>query len=558
MTIPPCGYGLDGVECTEVGDHMCRPRADHVQKFFEEILLHTKGQYFRRRFALEPWQADEIVRPLFGRVVWSDEFGAYKRQYEVAWIELARKNGKTEILAGIMLYLLVADGEQSAEIYGVARNREQAGLCFEVAAQMVRLQPILAKRLKVVPHKKRIIDLRTASFYQVIAADAAGALGSNPHGVGADEILAWRDGGMWESMRTGMGSGARRQPLMVAATTAGDDSEGFAGTMHAQMEKIQDDPSRSPHTFVYLRNTPKDADPWDEKNWYHANPALGTFLSLEGMRKQAMEAKASPIAEAGFRKLRLNQWRSSTISWMPMHLWDECAGDLFPNAEAARTKFTGRECWIGIDLAARQDLCAVCYLFPAADGTCDLLWRFWIPEAMFWKLNEANDQKLAAWVQNGWLQTTEGDVLDFDRVYQDIEDDAGIFTILGGDADKWSSDPVLQEIGKRTYIDDFMAYDNKYQHMSPGMHRIEEMVREQPRKLRHHGNPVAYWCFDVCEARVAPFDPDLIRPHKPDRQKSIKRIDGVPATIMALNAWTGRGSEHDSVYASSDVMTVNF
>lgn len=550
-----CGYSLDGVECSESGGHYCIPRADHVQKFFEEVLLHTKGQYFRKKFTLETWQAEEIVRPLFGRVVWSEEFGAYKRQYEVAWIELARKNGKTEILAGTMLYLLIADGEQAAEIYGVARNREQAGLCFEVAAQMVRLQPILSKRLKVIPHKKRILDLRTASFYQVIAADAAGALGSNPHGVGADEILAWRDGGMWESMRTGMGSGARRQPLMVAATTAGDDSEGFAGIMHAEMAKIQDDPSRSSHTFVYLRNTPKDADPWDEKNWYHANPALGTFLSVEGMRKQAAEAKANPIAEAGFRKLRLNQWQTAAIHWMPMHLYNECAGGEFKTAKEARDAFTGKDCWFGLDLAARQDLCAMCYLFP--DGDCyDLLWRFWLPEAMFWKLDKAHNGRLQIWSRDGWLKTTEGEVLDFDVVYNDIEADARRFNILGGDADKWSSDPVIQEIGKRTFISDIMAYENNYTHMSDGMHRLIEGVQESNKRMRHHGNPVAKWCFDAAEARIAPFNPDLVRPHKPNRQKGIRRIDAVPTAVMAMNAWMTRGSEAESVYATDDVFSL--
>lgn len=548
-----CGYTFDGVECAGKGKHFCTPRADKAQAFFEEILLHTKGQYSRKKFILEPWQRDDIIRPLFGRVMWSDEFG-YKRQYEICWIEVGRKNGKTELLAGIMLYLLVADGEESGEIYGVARDRKQAGLAFDVAAQMVKFSPVLSKRLKITEYKKRIYDPRTNSFYEVIAADAQSALGSNPSGVGADEILAWPNGGMWTSMRTGMGSGARRQPLMVASTTAGSDMEGFAGTRHKEMLQVEADPDSAPHVFTYIRNTPMDADPWDEANWPLANPALGTFLSWEGMRNQALEAKTSPHAEMGFRQFRLNQWQNSTVRWMKMHLWDDTPGVVHRNASETFEAFAGDECWFGLDLAARKDLCTICYLFPRADGSLDLLWRFWCPEAALVQLDRMNDGKFGKFVRDGWLTVTDGDVLDFQRVYADIEADSKRFTILGGDADKWSSDPVIQEIESRTYVREIFAYANDFSHMSDSMHRIYEMVMEK--KLRHHGNPLARFCFDSCEARVATYDPNLIRPDKPDRAVAAKRIDAVPAAVMAMNAWWTRGQDVRSIYESEELLVL--
>ena len=551
--MPVCGYVLDDVECGETGDHFCVPRANHAQAFFEELLVHTKGTYARKRFVLRPWQRDDIIRPLFGETVWSEEIQAFKRRYEVAWIEIARKNGKSELLAGIMLYLLVADGEESAEVFGVARNREQASLVYDVAAQMVRYSPVLAKRLKITAHKKRIFDEKTHSFYQVIAADAQSALGSNPSGVGADEILAWQNGGMWDSLRTGMGSGARKQPLMVAATTAGNDPEGFAGLMHKEMQRVAEDPNRSPHVFVYLRNLPTEADPWDEKNWSVANPALGDFLSLESMRKQALEARNNPIAEMAFRQFRLNQWQNSTVRWMQMNRWDLCVGTVHQNGAATLTAFEGRECWFGLDLAARQDLTAMCYLFPSADGV-DLVWRFWAPEAAVARLDQLNSNRFTQFAKDGWLTITEGDVLDFERVYADIETDARRFTILGGDADKWSSDPVIQEIESRTYVNQIFSYSNDFTHMSDGMHRIFEMVTE--RQLRHHGNPLARFCFDACEARVAAYNPDLIRPDKPNRSTAAKRIDAVPAAIMAVNAWHTRGNDQYSVYETEDVLVL--
>lgn len=464
--------------------------------------------------------------------------------------------GKSELLAGIMLYLLAADGEQAAELYGIAKSRDQASLVFDVAAQMVQLNPVLARRLRVIPSKKRIVNERTNSFYRVIAADAGAALGSNPHGVGADEILAWHNGEMWHALRTGMGSGARRQPLMVAATTAGNDSEGFAGQMHRAMESVINDPDSDAnrHVFVYMRNTPKDADPWEEKNWFHANPALGDFLSLEALRKQAAEAKRNPVLENAFRQFRLNQWTTQSVRWMPMHDFDEGTGTVFDTATEARDAFTGRDCWFGLDLAARQDLCAWCLLFPNDDGSADLLWRFWMPESGFDRLNQMHDHRLTEWVRKGWLTVTEGDVLDFERFYDDIAADALRFNILGGDMDKFASDPVVQELSRRTNLDEdeFYAYNNNYSAMSNGMHETLNLVKQ--RAYRWHGNPVARFCYESCEAKVSSEDPDLVRPAKVNRHRSMVRIDAVSAGVMALNAWVSRRGDGPSYYETNDLL----
>lgn len=550
-----CGYTLRGITCQESGEHFCEPRARHAQAFVEELLPHTKGKFARRPFLLTDWQRDDIVRPLFGQVRWSGEHESYVRRYEVAWIEIARKNGKTELLAALMLYLLLGDGEQSAELYGVARDRDQAALCFDVAARMVQLSPTLSRRLKISAHNRRIIHEQTHSVYAVIAADAKGALGSNPSGVAADEILAWRDGSMWEAMRTGMGSGARRQPLIIAATTAGNDPEGFAGTMHKEMERVAEDPARASHVFVYMRNTPKDADPFDESHWAYANPALGDFLSLEGMRKQALEARNDPTKENGFRQFKLNQWVSQAFRWMPMHLYDENVDEVWDSPRAGRSALAGQPCWAGFDLAARQDLTAWCLLFPDGTGGADLLWRFWLPEAALERLDARNGGNLKRWAEAGWLTVTEGEVLDFSRVYDDIERDARLFNILGGDGDQWSSDPVVQELQNRSAVPEFFTYKNDYTHMSPGMHWLMDLVKEG--RFRHHGNPVARWCFDSVEARIAPYDPDLVRPSKPNREKEARRIDAVPAAVMAVNAWRTRGDQDtSSIYEVEDLLVI--
>jgi phage terminase large subunit-like protein len=558
---PVCGYTFDTVECAGVGEHFCIPRADHALAFFQELLQHTKGRYTRQRFVLADWQREDIIRPLFGRMVWSEEFQSYKRRYEIAWIEMARKNGKTELLAGMMLYLLVADNEESAEVYGVARDITQAKLCFDVAAQMVKFSPVLSKHLHISDYKKRIYHPKTNSFYQIIAADARSALGSNPSGVGADEILAWQSGDMWDSLRTGMGSGARLQPLMIAATTAGNDPEGFAGQMHKKMEQALDNPEAEEfrHIFVYLKNTPETADPWDEANWGHANPALGDFLTLEGLKKQAAEARTNPIAEMAFRQYRLNQWQSSTVRWMNMFLWDKAGNKstIYDNNEQLLESFRGCECYFGLDLAAKQDLTSICYLFPCADSTygVDVVWRHWAPEAAVEKLDRLNKGRFSyEFIKGGWLTVTPGDVLDFEQLYADIKRDSERFVILGGDADKHMSEPVIQRIRLETGIgvEDIYAYDNQFSTMSDGMHRIYDMVTDG--LYRHHANPLARFCFDACEAKYKAADPDQIMPEKPNRMKASKRIDAVPAAIMAMNAYWTRDGHINSVYCEKDVL----
>ncbi|WP_160051279.1 terminase large subunit [Nocardiopsis sp. FR26] len=548
--LPACSWTHDGLTCPEQGNHFCTPRANHAQGFIEEVLVHTKGTYARKPFILTDWQRDDIVRPLFGQVRWSDEYQDYVRQYSTAWIELARKNGKSEIQAAIMLYLLVADGEEEAELYGCARDRDQASLVFNVAKRMVQLSPVLSRRLQVKDANKRIVDPKTASFYQVIAADAAGALGYNPHGVAADEILAWRKRDLWDAMETGMGSGARRQPLMIAATTAGNDPTSFAANMHNEMQRIFDMPDRSAHTFVYLRNTPEDADPWDEATWKIANPALGDFLSIEKFRQAASDARNAPEKENAFRQFRLNQWVRQSTRWMPMHLYGENPGEVWSHPDQAREELAGREAYGGLDLSAKFDLTAWCVLLPPEEkgGPVDVLWRFWLPEDALPKLDEENDGAFTRWAEQGWLTITEGNIIDYDRVYEDIGEDGEHFAFRAAHADEWSMWPVINKVADLTGLDpeegEIVAYKNTYDRMTPGLNEVMALVKT--RRFAHHGNPVASFCFDSVEVRRAPYNPDLIRPDKPERDKSGKRIDGVPVAAMAanamvLNADTGEG-----------------
>lgn len=558
---PICGKAFDLYRCDKRGEHVCEARSQHIQAFFDEILVHTKGRWSRTPFRLLDWQISDIMEPLFATVVWSEEFERYVRRYRLAWIEVARKNGKSELLAGIALYLLIADDEDGAEIYGCAVDRDQARKVYDVAERMVQLSPVLGARLKINKQAKRIYDITTGSYYEVVAADAGGNLGHNPHGIVFDEVLTQKNSSLWNAMRTGMG--AREQALMVAATTAGDDPQSFGKTEHDEMQKVADDPDRARHVFVYMRNLAPDKNPWDEKNWHFPNPALGQFLSIQSLRDEAQEAQNDPSKENAFRQFRLNQWVAQASRWMPMHLWDRCAGDLWMNPDWGRKALAGRTAYAGFDLAAKFDLTAWAVVIPGDEPSEDpahILWRFWLPEAGLERLDQFHDGKFTRWAKQGWLTVTEGSVIDYDKVIDDIGEDARDFRIVAADCDEWSMWPIINRIADTLGLDveqgEITAYRNTYDRMSPGMTDLMGTVKRE--RLRHHGNPVARFCFDQCEVRHAPYDPNLVRPEKPERGRDKARIDAVPAAAMAVAAWkTREGADpYRSAYEERGLMVI--
>ncbi|WP_169735444.1 terminase large subunit [Actinokineospora inagensis] len=535
--LPVCGRTFDGRTCRKRGTHLCKPRADHAQAFAEEICVHTKDRWARKPFILAEWQREDIVRPLFGEVRWDDEAACYVRRFRIAWIEIARKNGKSELLAFVALYMLCGDGVESAEIYGCARDTDQAKLVFNVASRMVALSPVLSRRLKVLDSAARIVDEKTSSVYAVVPADALGNLGSNPSCVVFDEVLTQPSGDLWHAMRTGMGT--RLEPLLIAATTAGNDPSSFAKAEHDECVKIADDPTRAPHRFVYLRNLPADADPWDETNWYHANPALGDFLSLTALREEALEARNNPAKENTFRQFRLNQWVAQSTRWMPMHLYLACAGTTLDHPALLRERLAGKPAWGGLDLASKLDLTAWCLIVPEGiDGHVSALWRFWLPESAVAFLDERLDGRASRWVDQGWLTVTDGEVIDYDVIENDVVTDTGLLRVADISYDEWSGEPVRQRLEKRAGVPMYPVAQT-YKGMTHGM--TELMALTKSRNWSHHGNPIAAFCFDNVEVRHPPGEPDLIRPDKPERGKTGRRIDAVPTAAMAVSGWRLRG-----------------
>lgn len=536
---PVCGYTLRGKTCTKRGTHYCEPRADKPVAFFAELLVHTAGPFARKRFVLEPWQEHEIIRPLFGEVAWSAEWGRYVRRYRVAYIVMARKNGKSALVAGIVLFMLIGDDEEAAEVYGAAKDTKQAGKVYQPVRRMMQLSPVLNDRLTENKNARRIFDDDTASYYEVITADALGELGHNPHCFVLDEVLSQPDGSLWETMRTA--AGARAQPMLVAITTETNRPQSFGADMIDEAERTQEDPARAPHVFAWVRKTPTDADPFDESVWLWANPALGSFKSITEMRSQALEARNEPEKENGWRQYQLNQRVSQVTRWMPLHLWDAAAGLVDPEA------LRGRACFAGLDLASTTDLAAWVLRFPACDaGPAAVLWRFWTPEAQLRALDRMTGGKASLWVREGLLTATEGDWIDYTGDPETGRSGSGlaIHPQIDADRDAYRIVKVGYDQAQATATAQHMMHAGLDVEPVVQGFGLSEALQEVMRQVKHDaehpaamtlchgGHPVARWCADSAEVRRD--DQDRIKLVKPDRATSGARVDGLSALGNAI------------------------
>jgi len=554
-----CGHRFRARTCQRTGAHYCRPRADHVVAFFAELLVHTRGVHARNAFILDHWQEYEIIRPLFGEVIWSHEYHRYVRRYRIAHMVMARKNGKSELAAGIQLYMLVSDDEEAAEVYSAAKDTKQAGKVFEPALRMVQLSTRLSKIVKHYSNARRLVYEKMASFYEILTADAKGELGHNPHSFNLDEVLALPDASLWETMTTAVG--ARAQELLYTTTTETSDSASFGASLINDAERIQEDPARAPHVFAFVRKLPNtneaierlhrifpdhpdlpvSTDVWDERNWKWPNPGLDSFKSRDAMRRQALDARDKPERENAFRQFQMNQRVQQVTRYIPMDLWDANIGELRMNPDWNVEKLAGQKCYAGLDLSSKLDMTAWCLQFPFGE----VLWRFWVPESVVPILSDFTDGAFEDWVRQGWIIATEGDTIDYERVYSDIAIDTERFAVVRCVYDRWSGEPVRQRLESDTGLE-FIESGTTYTQMTGPMNEAMRLLTAH--KIRHGGNPVARWMADSLEAKRPRDDPDRIRPVKPDRQATGKRIDGMPAWFFALDGMLMTKVEPVSAY----------
>lgn len=503
-------------------------KADYAVAFIE-CLKHTKGMWAGKDFKLIDWQ-EEIIRDLFGIV----KDTGY-RQFNTAYIEIPKKQGKSELAAAVALLLTCGDGEERAEVYGCAADRQQATIVFDVAADMVRMSPALSKRVKILASQKRMIYKPTNSFYQVLSAEAYSKHGFNIHGVVFDELHTQPNRKLFDVMTKGSGD-ARTQPLYFLITTAGTDTKSICYETHQKAVDILEGRKTDSTFYPVIYGADREDDWTDEKVWRKANPSLEITVPIEKVRQACESAKQNPTEENAFRQLRLNQWVKQAIRWMPMEKWDLC------NFAVNEEELKGRVCYGGLDLSFTTDITAFVLVFPPIDedDKYKILPYFWLPEDNLDLRVKRDHVNYDLWKRQGYIQTTEGNVVHYAFIEKFIEDLGEIYNIREIAFDRWGAVQMVQNLESMGFT--VVPFGQGFKDMSPPTKELMKLTLE--RKIAHGGHPVLRWMVDNIFIRTDPAGNI-----KADKEKSTEKIDGVIATIMALDRAIRCGNDtSESVY----------
>lgn len=509
-------------------------KADHAVAFIQN-LKHTKGKWDGKPFFLLPWQ-EQIVRDIFG-IVNPDG----KRQFRSAYIEIPKKNGKSELAAAIALYLLYGDGEASAEVYSCANDRSQASIVFDVAKRMVEKSPALMKRSKIAAATKRIVNYRNAGFYQVLSAETGTKHGLNISGLVFDEIHAQPNRKLYDVMTKGSGD-AREQPLFFIITTAGTDKESICYELHTKALDIMNG-RKIDHSFYPVIYGLSDEDDWnDEANWYKANPSLGYTISIDRVRDAYRDALENPAEENVFKQLRLNIWTNSTVVWIPEHIYER--GNLPINP----AELEGRDCYAGLDLSSTSDITALVLVFPprTENEKYIVLPFFWLPEETL-ELRCRRDHVLYdVWQRQGYILTTEGNVIHYGFIERFIERLGEKYHIIEIAYDRWNATQMVQNLEDMGFT--MVPFGQGFKDMSPPSKELYKLLMEG--NINHGGNPVLKWMAQNVVMRQDPAGNI-----KPDKERSVEKIDGIVALIMGLDRCI-RSAPATSVYDERGILFI--
>lgn len=504
---------------------------------FIESLRHTKGTWAGKPFELIDWQ-EQIIRDLFGIL----KPNGY-RQFNTAYIEIPKKQGKSELAAAVALLLTCGDNEECAEVYGCAADRNQAKIVFDVAVDMVRFCPALMKRVKILESQKKLVYRPTNSTYQVLSADVANKHGFNTHGVIFDELHTQPNRKLYDVMTQGSGD-ARMQPLYFLITTAGNDTNSICYEIHQKALDIETGRKIDPTFYSVIYGADESEDWTDPKVWKKANPSLGITVGIDKIRAACESAKQNPSEENFFRQLRLNQWVKQSVRWMPMEKRDACASPVDEEA------LEGRVCYGGLDLSSTADITAFCLVFPPLDEEDKyfILPYFWVPEETLDLRVRRDHVPYDLWERQGYLQTTEGNVVHYGYIEKFIERLGERFNIREIAFDRWGAVQMVQNLEGMGFT--VVPFGQGFKDMSPPTKELMKLTLEQ--KIAHGGHPVLRWMMDNIYIRQDPAGNI-----KADEEKSTEKIDGAIATIIGLDRAIRCGNEsRESVYDSRGILFI--
>jgi phage terminase large subunit-like protein len=517
--------------------------ADKACNFFEKVLKHTADEWYGKPFLLSPWEEEALVE-IFGNL---DADG--NRIIQTVYEEVPKKSGKTEFAAGLVLMVLTFTRTPGCQCYGAAAATRQAMNVYRAACKMVEQAPMLSRRLRIMRGTNRIVKrIDPDSFYGAVAADGDFGDGVNPAFTVADEVHRWRTRKQLENWDVLVNGGiTRKQTLTVAITTAGvQDESPLAWRLHEKTRKIKEGIVSDPTFFGRIYAADPTDDPADLKTWVKALPSLienGGFLD----HKKIQEKYDSYVAEGdltSFKRYFLNIWDQRDDRAIDMVAWAQGSGgweaeglvEKNPEEEVRSfsheylKRFFGRKCWAGVDLSMTTDFTAVALVFKVEDkDEYDVLPFFWLPNANLRKMEVKLSVPLKQWAEQGFIELSEGRVIDYREVQKRLRWASEMFDLQGIYWDPWNSRQASIEMVEEGYK--CVEVRQNYKELNEPTKKILELVARNG--LHHGNNPVLRWHAN-CVSTI-PDNKDNIMFGKPDRAKTTKRIDGMACIADALS-----------------------
>lgn len=504
-------------------------QAKRAIRFFPDVLRLNGGDFEGRQFELEPWQAF-IVGSVFG---WYGTDG--HRRFRVAYVEIAKGNGKSPLAAGIGHYMLVADDEPRAECYAAATKKDQAMILFRDAVAMVDQSPALSRRLTKSGGDQNVwnlADLKTGSFFKPIASDDAQS-GPRPHCGLIDELHEHKSSRVVDMMRAG--TKGRRQAIIFEITNSGFDRHSICWQHHEYSEKVLQGLEGGDSWFAYVctldqcdacRKSGKvnadcaACDNWqDETVWPKVNPNLGVSITHKYLREQVREAVGMPAKQNVVKRLNFCVWTEQAERWLDMNLWD--TGRSPVDVAALR----GRRCYAGLDLAKVNDLSAFALVFPpVANEPTQVLMRFWCPKEDIGKRSKKDRVPYEVWERDGLLIATPGNATDFAFIESEILELSGVYDIAEVAYDRTFAGEIVQNLMAEGLT--MVPFGQGF--LSMGAPTAEIHRKLLAGQLQHGGHPILRW-----NASNVTVLTDPAGNIKPDKERSTERIDGIVALIMA-------------------------
>ncbi|HAE26536.1 MULTISPECIES: terminase TerL endonuclease subunit [Hyphomonas] len=511
-----------------------RYAGERVIRWIETFCVHKKGQWRGQPLKLARWQR-KIILQIFG---WKTPDGF--RRFSEAWIEIARKNGKSTLAAAIALYLMIGDREPAAEVYSVAGSRDQAALVYNDAYAMVELNPALNEQIDALKY----VMSHPRSDSKFVAMGTKNQHGLNPSGAIGDEVHEWKKRDQYEAITTA--DGARNQPLFVFITTAGYDLETLCGELHLRAMQVARGLVYQPDLYVRIYSLDPGDDWKDEANWPKANPGLAYGApKMSALQKAFRKAYGRPAEENSFKRLRLNQWTDSVSGWIRKETWDACLQPI----DFGRLR--GAKVWAGLDMALERDLSALVLLFTPEN---DLYPGKWIVGSKFWcageyarKRETGDNISYPKWIGQGLLVETPGNTVDFDFIEEDIIQTLKHFDVQALGYDKAFAHQMIQHIMKAGIP--CVEVPQTITVLAQPTAEFSRKVHAQ--QLVHGGHEIMNWCIANTEVRH-----NVNGQYRPLKNAKAARNDGAVAAVNALAPVIHGEAVEESVYKSRGALVI--